>query len=497
MATQILRGHFTAFYWGQVYGGSVEEIILAPFVAIFGRSGITLNVYQILLSAAAGLLTWRIAKRLVQSPWIAAFAAAVMWAAPQAAISNFTYEYGFRSVTLLCGLGALLVSLRLSDQENPSRWEFVAFGLLVGIGWWSSPEIVYLLIPAGLVLVFSAYSKRQSSTARAWLHRSLLALSAAVLGALPWLWANARSHLASLDTAKFEVPPGAPRYSGRLGNFPRHVLPMLLSLREQYSTSWLGGRGPGEAFFLLLIIGLGAALVVCLLAGGRYAALSIGVLAFPFLLAVSPATWRWEDGRYAVYVVPLVALVVAAAADLLFTRRHTLGSGFHRTLGVGSAAMIMLGVILCALSTWNFLSFVAPKPTADWQNPDSPSLAPVQLLEKAGITTGYADYWVAYRLDFLSDNRLALTVAGTDPIRWAALDRRVRSSTRSTWVFVGVSSASLQQFGETQNIQGPGGMQLASFLAYLKRQNISYASLSAGMITAITPRYNVSPTEVR
>ena len=75
-----------------------------------------------------------------------------MWAGSLPSVANSWIEFGFRGVTLVCGLGLLLFSLRTLDGRQ-STWDFGALGLFAGIGWWSSPEIAYYLIPAALLLV--------------------------------------------------------------------------------------------------------------------------------------------------------------------------------------------------------------------------------------------------------------------------------------------------------------------------------------------------------
>jgi hypothetical protein len=496
MATQILHGHFTALYWGQVYGGSAEEVLLVPVVSLFGPSGLTLHGFQIVLSMGSALLTWRIARRLVDNAWLAAFAGVVMWIAPQSAISNFTYDYAFRSLTMLCGLGTILISLRALDGSFGGV-QSVLLGLVAGIGWWSSPEIVYFLFPAAVVFGLALYRQRSCLNATLWARRSLLALAGFVVGAFPWLWANVHSHLASLRPGSFGVPPGAPGYLGRLGIFPRYVLPMLFSLRQQYTGSWLGGHLVGRGLFLILIGALTASLVACIRRGGGAAAIGLGAIAFPFLLAISPATWFWRDGRYVVFAVPLLVLVLAVGADVLVAKGMSTPSWHRRRWPVDTAsAFLVIGGIVSVLSLANFFEFVAPHPASGWSNPDAPSLATVHALESAGITNGYANYWVAYRVDFLSDNRLHITVTGSDPLRWRSLDTAVRKSDNPAWLFVKVDSASLRQFGATANIQGPGGMPLHQFLSNLQAKQIAFRTVQAGMIEAVIPSSHIAPADV-
>jgi hypothetical protein len=162
----------------------------------------------------------------------------------------------------------------------------------------------------------------------------------------------------------------------------------------------------------------------------------------------------------------------------------------------GTSAFLAVGGVVGVLSLANFFSFVAPHPASGWGDPDAPSLATVHALENAGITNAYANYWVAYRVDYLSDNRLHVTVAGTDPLRWRSLDTAVRNSRNPAWLFVKVNSASLQQFGATVNIQGPGGMPMNQFQAYLQARQIQFRTVAAGMIEAVIPSSNVGPADL-
>ena len=40
------------------------------------------------------------------------------------------------------------------------------------------------------------------------------------------------------------------------------------------------------------------------------------LVAFPFIYALSPFTWYWADGRYALYLAPMLALGVVSAAEV-------------------------------------------------------------------------------------------------------------------------------------------------------------------------------------
>lgn len=261
MAMQILHGHFSAFYWGQVYGGG-EPYLVAVLFGIFGTSVWALKAVSIVLSAVAAVISWRITRRLVSDLALAILAGALVWAAPEAAVWNSTIELGFRGVTMVCGLGLLLVSLRILDSLR-SWLEFAALGLLAGIGWWSSPEIVYFAIPAGLVVIGAIIRDPDIGTLRTWAARLALTLIAGVVGALPWLWANINSGFYSLNTSAFATPPQAPGYGGRLVLFFRYGLPMLFNLRTEETQQLVFGRDWSLLVLIALLVIMAAALVLC------------------------------------------------------------------------------------------------------------------------------------------------------------------------------------------------------------------------------------------
>jgi hypothetical protein len=489
MARAMLHGHFTAFYWGQSYGGSAEPFVIAVFFAVFGQSTIVMEFTELLLAAGAVFLTWRIARRLVSDPWLAAMAAAIIWIAPQSWVANSTVTYGFRGVALVCGLGVLLLAQRMVAL-GISTIEVLALGLIAGVGWWSSPEVVYFFLPAALLLGWRGWINRREVTVGGVIRLAALTGVGFVLGALPWIWANASSHLRSLRTSALQVPPGSPGFLGRLENFPKMALPMVFSLRQQLTASWLGGTVVGT----LMYAGLAAVLLVGLYLAARRPGpsriIAISLVAFPFLMAVSPATWYLRDGRYMSYAVPLVVLTLAIGAEEVSLRRRPVVIK-RRWLFSGVAA------VLAATSLWSFSDHVAPaSPFTAWSLPDSPTSGPIRLLRSQGIAEGFADYWVAYRLDFLSHGALRLSVPDNETKRWPQLDAEVRNSANPAWLFVTPTPQELDQFGFTMDIRGPGGLPESAFLAYLRSNGIGFRIVRAGPIDAVQPASRVVPADL-
>jgi hypothetical protein len=494
MAQQALHGHFSAFYWGQSYGG-VEPYLIALRYEIFGFSPSLLGLVTTLLAVGSGLLTWRIARRLVPDPLLAALSGATAWAVPASAMSSTTYEWGFRGVTLFCGLLLLLLCLRVLDgHQRP--WEVIGVGLAAGVGWWSSPEIVYFVLPSLALLIQSFLGDQAEGRSSRWLRHALLGAAAACLGALPWLWANVNSGFASFNQSAYANSPG---FTERLRLFFHYSVGILFSLRGTGSGDWLFLRPLSIALEIVLLGALAFAVVSCVLRGGRSLAMALGVVTFPFLVAYSPASWFWNDGRYVGYVVPFFVLVLTiGCADI--ARRLSRGRR-RRGAAQGTLGRMLAGgvsALLVALTVVNFAVFEIPHQSffAGWGNPNGPTQAALAKLEAGGVRAGYADYWVAYRLDFLSGGKVHMTVVGTDPDRSPALNREVEDSRTPAWIFVPLNPGSLAQFSGTPQIVGPATISEAQFIADLHRLGIGYRIVTAGIIDAVIPDRAISAHEV-
>ena len=100
------------------------------------------------------------------------------------------------------------------------------------------------------------------------------------------------------------------------------------------------------------------------------------------------------------------------------------------------SCVVALSVLLAAVGVRQLINLESTSFTADWGNPDGGTLAAISRLEHAGVTTGYADYFVAYKLDFLSAGRLKITTAGFEDDRSVVINRDVVHSNRPAWLFV-------------------------------------------------------------
>jgi hypothetical protein len=390
------------------------------------------------------------------------------------------------------------MALRILDATRRLP-EFALLGLIAGVGWWSSPEIAYFLLPASVLIVGTIVrAHRQSAPLRHWGLRLGVAVVAASIGALPWWWANVGSGWQSLRGSSVTVPVGSPGFGGRVRIFFEFMLPMLVGVRRMITGQWLGYMVLSVLLLAFFLAVIGLALVLCLRRGLKGCVVAGAVLVMPLLLSLSPATFFWRDGRYAVFLFPLLVMALAIGASevsTLMKGRNRSAPQSYWAAGL-LAAVTVPTVMLTAVGFASFMPWVDGSAgfSSAWGNPDGPTLQAISSLEAGRATVGYADYWVSYRLDFLSHNALAFAPAGGKPDRWAALDHTVRRARGQAWLFVPSTPLSDIQF--SSNLEGPDGLPEARFLADLSRLKVTYRILNAGLVQAVIPERPITPFEV-
>lgn len=490
MGREIRHGHLYTFYWGQAYGGA-EPYVVAVVTLVGRTSGTVLNLVPTLLAALSAVLVWRVGRRIVPTGMevVAGAAGAAVWLGPQVLTMTSSQELGFRGVTLAAGVGLVLAAQRAGTTWRPL--DLAVLGLVAGVGWWSSPEIIYFALPAlgGLV-----------AGGRPDARAALLAAPAAfVVGAAPWIATNLRSGFASLDRSS---SPSYVRsdYTGRLSVFLHKTLPMMLGFRLPQSGRWVWGTA-GQVLCWLTVAAVVALTVLALAGAGptraRWArrGLAAGVLAFPLLYAAFPATSYWQQGQYGVYLVPLVALTAAAAAAALREPdKTTIPDG--RTVVAGLTALAVTGVGVLSLTGFHDLrsSDHLGGFLSGWGDQNRAQAAAARLLRAGGVRAAYAEYWVAYDLDYLSAGRLTVTDPYAD--RWVAAYQRVRRADRPAWLFFDPHDLAAARNAFRSTPPGPFGLPESVFLQRLGRLGVGYRVQRAGVLVAVVPDRSVAPAEV-
>jgi 4-amino-4-deoxy-L-arabinose transferase-like glycosyltransferase len=474
MAHEILRGHLFTFYWGQNYGGG-EPYLVAALFALLGQSRFVLGLTPILLDAIAALLLWRIGRRLFE-PRAALLAALIFWVWPEVYLFLSTVEYGFRFLTLVCGLATLLFALRLGRDRSARLVDWAALGLFAGLGWWCSPEIIYYALPALLWLGYRLACRR----ARLRLGGVVLTVAMALGGALPWLFANVGHGYPSLRTQVLHSY--GTTWAGRLGTFFGDVAPLVFGVRLRSSGDWLAGPIVGTTLYVLLVC-LVLVWAVRLALKRRAGLLVVFAALFPFIYAYSPSSWYWQDGRYALYLSPVLALLAASALC-------ELPRGPSRLARFAPALGLIVALVLTLSAAARLAPYVpiagssgARSAWTSWRSDPDQWLQPlIVALDRSHVGHVYAGYWVAYALTFETAGRIVATDPGVDryPPYLAAVER----SDRQAWVFPRPSTLPALDAAVGAHPWLPS-LTLAQLERDLNRRGLVYRTANAGYFTIV------------
>lgn len=391
MAERVLRGDLSLIVAGNNYGGTLDIFLAAPLLAVFGASGLVLKAVPMLCWLLVSVVLYLVASASTDRR-TAALLAAAHWVFSAGMVQMSTTSYpGYSSGVVVCLLVLLLLGRELPGgalvvDSRRVLGRRLLLGFLTGFALWLHPMYLAFLVPAH---VFVAVRRIRVPL---WMAPTA---AGALLGFAPMLVYNLRNDFASLRL--FPQPPST--YAGRLTGFFTELLPRVSGL-EALDGTWTGG-GIGQALYLALLLLL-AWSVLRLLRGGTAQEQLVAWLALsvPLLTAGFSTSWFYGDGRYGVYYSPLLVLVLGLAL-----RRRA------PDLRVPPAALFAVPFLAFAL-----LCFPALRPAtgpAHVGGADTDIEQVLVTLKEAGVDRVRADYWIAYRLGFLSDGDVVAT-----PYEW-------------------------------------------------------------------------------
>lgn len=454
MASDMLDGDFEAFFWGQEYGGVHEAVFVAALLGAGVPRLAALKLVPLLLFAVGAVLVWRIGRRLLDGPAgerAGRLAGALFFAAPAGVVWMSTKERGFYASSLVLGLAVVLLVLRLDERWD--RRDAALLGLAAGAAFYAGPQSAYLLIPAGgwlAVRTWKADEWRGVVRALPW------GMAGLVVGALPWLVANLSTGWASL-----EVPGGLPdtSYLDRLELFFRRGVPLALGLRNPAAEPWIMGTA-GTVAYGLVVAGAVALVAWKRPRPGRGWLIVAGVALYPFVFAVFPTSFTLNDVRYVTMLVPFLALVA--------------GWAVARS---GAPVVIATVVALVALSVVGTAEAIDEGDTLGRWDVSPGDLDPlVAALDAHGVDRAFADYWIAHRLAFATDEEVI--ASPLEVVRNHPYERAVRREAQPAYVL----------FRGTQQEQWLGG--------HLGRHRIGFERFDAGIYVVYVPAERVLPEDV-
>jgi hypothetical protein len=270
--------------------------------------------------------------------------------------------------------------------------------VLGGLGWWTSPQILYFAVPS---LIWLGIRLRDE----AW--RLVVSLPFATLAATPWLYWNVHNHWAALVPSSHQFDKG---YLGNINVLLRHGLPVALGLNV--IERWIVPVVFPAIYVAVVVLGT----IGVVVRRPRPWPLILVVLAFPLLWGAFPVSGVVGEGRYVMFILPAVILLLMHAARapvlqilLLAAALAVSVEGVHR--------------IRCCTSPLT--------PDVTMPRHTGPLIA---ALDAHHVKHFDGDYWIVYRVAFETGERIVGTPRSFK--RWTPYDRAVAADPHPAAVFV-------------------------------------------------------------
>jgi hypothetical protein len=473
MARHVVRGEFPAFIWGQSYKG-VPEVYLAT--AIFGVIGPTVTALKsatLACFAVFACLQFALARRLF-SQRIAWISTAFVAAGPPSLVLWSLSANAEIVMTLVAG--AWMGLALLAWQRSGSLRALASAGTALGFGLWVQQYIVFYVIALAITIALMLPDRVvrirlliAASEAPGWIR--VMARAAAVIGAVYVVAGAVAFATGGFDLTIGDVAIGmkSPQKLWRIGAAALIVAGFAHGIGSLVTPPGRLFRRPVAAAAIGFVIGYAPALAASF-QGGRSAPVPrmdvhdlrrvAGAIAYdvlPVLLGFRSPTTEWLG--VSLWFGLVFAAVAAVSYVALYKRRRN--PFFHTLLIVVPVLFIVSGSFVDAQSYRYLMPIYGALPIvlaigvdAAWRKsialaavmlaavaavwtleqvrwyqrlaPDTKSPAAIACLESAGVRGVFADYWVSYKLTFLTDERV-IVAPGTAFDRYPPYTAFVRS----------------------------------------------------------------------
>ncbi len=436
MAYHIGAGDRPLLYDGQPYQGSLEAYLAALAFQLWGAGDFTLRLPALAFSVGFVGAVYALGAALYGRRNAVLSALFVAFGPGLLIFHSTAAGYGYIEV-MVCGAILLLLAARYPDPRAVPLPMALAGGALAGVGLWMEPLMAEYLAPLTLAYLLPLLSAWRATSFAGWF-RVLRALAVAaagtLIGAAPLLLYNLNNHGATLAylyrngrggdhlavavhlvsqalpiVLGLAIPHSGQEVATRLANAhpaaylvglvggayilgrlvlgPAGLLPRIASL--------LRGQESGEAVFSSSASMSGMSRRTdsdaSLPARNRDGSLALFAISCLLFFVLSRFGAGWSSTSLPRYLLPLYT-VTPLVVDMLIPR----ASG-RRATGV---ALLSVG-LLCLAG----LSLTMDLPGNE--RAQRPIDGLVRVLHEDGVRAAYTNYWIAYRLSFESQGRIA------------------------------------------------------------------------------------------
>lgn len=392
----------SVFFPAQPYGGTPESFLVGVVHLLFGSGPLQLKVTAALLHLVACGFVWGAARRIIPGRAGQLAAPVLLWLGPAAGVWESTKERGFYGAAIVAAAALIWLAARIDERETAR--DVIAFGVVMGVGWWISPLLIFVAVPAVVWLLVRDPGR---------LNLGPVVVLAAIVGALPWLGWNLFNGFASLR----QPPSLGTSLFTRFGEGLSKVA-VLTGLETPWNPDRVlvpGARVVGVALVLVAVV------VSFVRHPGTGASLS-GALVLGYLLMYPLANNTGTVGADPRYFYPLFPALALAVAGLV--------PDTWSPIAVTTRAVAVIGVA-AAITAWGLagLDEVRTKDVRFLEAPGTTEM--IRLLEKERVTFVISDLAGA-QITYATDGRIKASSFAVP--RFPEFERMMAISQPSTYV---------------------------------------------------------------
>lgn len=392
MAKHISEGApIPVFYYGQAYMGSLEAICAALLFLALGISSAALKMAPLLWSLALVVTVYFGTRRFFN-----------VTAARIAALGVTVSSNGFLTWSIMARGGFIEIivisiwvffALAWWNERKGDTFRASVVGLILGLGWWTNNQIVFLALPAALLGLITIFEQRQKSI------KPLLSSAVCFfIGSVPFWYYNFINDFPSSKV--FGLAPFSEQKDHLVGLI-KYSLPMIFGSRRFWSEEDIF---PGATLLAVLLFVLPAvAALVRVLRSRRLSPLYAALIVFPWaiiLFSMSKYGFLVKAPRYLLPLVPLLYIVLGYEV-----------SHWRSTLIKWSW---LAGMLLLNLSSQYLGGRAIPGQPfiygAERAMADHAEL--IDILKERTITKIRTNYWIGYRLAFETQEQVTFGIIG-------------------------------------------------------------------------------------
>jgi len=399
MARHINQGlPIPAFFYGRPYLGSLDPLLAAGAFRLFGESVVSLRLPQVILSVAITGAVIALALRLTRDHRIALMAGLLLAIPPVNTLLYTLTSLGGHAEILLIGLLTLLVGYDIYCDNITSLWRWFVLGALIGLGWWTYNLIVVYALPVGVFLLLR------------WRQLSWKMIGVAGIGFLifsaPW-WVYNIQH--NWESVQFLVTGYQPSGGGRpigIGDKTLGLLlfglPAVMGIRFPWEVGlWTGWWAiPVVLVYAMILV---PSLVYSLRTARRVGAEQfLWVMALGYIVIFVASSFGIDaTGRYLLPLAAVLAVLIAIQAQRLSLR--------YRWIVLIIPFLMAVNLVGIVVAMRTVPPGITPQFDPVTDIPEGHDQAAIDFLLARGGQYGYSTFWAAYRLIFLSGEKVVLS----------------------------------------------------------------------------------------